>query len=529
MPKRRKWESWARKPAAIQGKLAFAVRAENRARAFKRAIAAITGLVVLLIVAGSESGRYASVTLDPQWQKPAQPDDRASAGSRIGTRTHQCYSDCGTPPAHDKALADATTPGSPMDRFLRAAGMDAGSAVMRWGNVNRSILLSSAVFEPDDKRSYRLKPGVRSVWVIGLSFRDSLAMFLIPDTPPARELAALAGGVVVPESVQTTNSWGCRGPEPDTAAPVRVLVLGDSMMQGSLVGDADTPPAKLECYLSLALKARVSVLNTGHLGYSPEQYEQTLRELGDRFRPHYVIVSIFHNDFGDMSDPANWSEGEYWLDRIMELCMHRGWQCVFVPAADEAALLGPRNIEPFQSQLNRIIKISSAKYIDTIGPFTDVLLRLKNDAARARQPVQNPLYNLHLMGDGHYSPLGADLWARVVARRLLLLWDQLALSGMTTPEPVMIHAQSPAPAMPGVESFAEAPDELRGRRQSQACEHQVDDRRYDESADRSGLQTGDHVRLKCDSSIRAQRQRRIPSAQAIKPAGLIPVRNADRT
>ena len=56
---------------------------------------------------------------------------------------------------------------------MRAAGMDAGSAVIRWGNVNRSIVLSSAVFEPDDKRSYRMKPGVRSIWVIGLSLQEN--------------------------------------------------------------------------------------------------------------------------------------------------------------------------------------------------------------------------------------------------------------------------------------------------------------------------------------------------------------------
>ena len=110
-----------------------------------------------------------------------------------------------------------------MDVFLRAAGMDANSAVIRWGNFDQSIVLSSAVFEPDDERSYRFKPCVRSVWVIGLSFRDMLAMFLIPDTPAARDAAAHAGGRVVPSSVQTTNSWGCRGPEPDPTAPVRVL------------------------------------------------------------------------------------------------------------------------------------------------------------------------------------------------------------------------------------------------------------------------------------------------------------------
>ena len=114
---------------------------------------------------------------------------------------------------------------------------------------------------------------------------------------------------VVPKSVQTTNSWGCRGPEPDTTAPVRVIVLGDSMMQGPLVGDSETPPARLQAHLSQALGSPVSVLNTGHMGYSVEQYDQTLRAFGDRFRPHYVVISICGNDFGDRDDPANWVEG----------------------------------------------------------------------------------------------------------------------------------------------------------------------------------------------------------------------------
>ena len=91
--------------------------------------------------------------------------------------------------------------------------------------------------------------------------------------------------------------------------------------------------------------AKVSVLNTGHIGYSLEQYDQTLRALGDRFRPHYVVISVCQNDFGDLNDPASWSEGEYWLDQIVELCRHREWQFLFVPLADEFAILGPRNLE----------------------------------------------------------------------------------------------------------------------------------------------------------------------------------------
>ena len=194
--------------------------------------------------------------------------------------------------------------GPAMDKFLGAAKMDARTAVIRWGNIDRSIVLSSAVFEPDDGRSYRLKPGVRSIWVIGMTLAQSLAMFLVPDEPEVIEAARRAGGTVVPQSLQTTNSWGCRGPEPDTTAPVRILVLGDSMMQGALVGNTDTPPAKLEYYLTQALKAHVCVLNTGHIGYSIEQYDQTLRALGDRFGPDFVVVSVSENDIGDLKDPA---------------------------------------------------------------------------------------------------------------------------------------------------------------------------------------------------------------------------------
>src|SRR6516164_743605 len=63
MQERRMWAGWSRKPVAVQGKLAFAVRAEKRVRAFKRAIGALTALAILALVAGTETGRYAAVLL----------------------------------------------------------------------------------------------------------------------------------------------------------------------------------------------------------------------------------------------------------------------------------------------------------------------------------------------------------------------------------------------------------------------------------------------------------------------------------
>jgi hypothetical protein len=81
-----------------------------------------------------------------------------------------------------------------------------------------------------------------------------------------------------------------------------------------------------------------------------------------------------------------------------------------------------------------------------------VVRRLKNDAVRRGAPISDPLSNLHLLGDRHFSPLGSDVWARAVARRLLLVWDRQVLDGLPSPEPVVRHAHSAHPSIPGDES-----------------------------------------------------------------------------
>jgi hypothetical protein len=447
MPRGRWWQRRSRGAATVQGRLAFVVRAERTERAFKRAIAALTALLLIGLAAGTSSGRYAATLLTIQARKLwdsalGAPPDRKVYEERLRVDRLRNAATA------RRALAEVAAPGSELDVFLRTAGMDAKSAVIRWGNVDQSIVLSSAVFEPDDDRSYRLKPCVRSVWVIGMSFRAMLAMFLIPDTPEARAAAARAGGRVVPSSVQTTNSWGCRGPEPDTTAPVRVIVLGDSMMQGALVGDTESPPARLQAQLSRSLAAPVSVLNTGHMGYSVEQYDQTLRAFGDRFKPHYVVIGICGNDFGDRSDPANWVEGKYWLDRIADLCNQRRWEFLLVPGPGHTTLTGPRNLHEYQAPVNRIFGRGGTRYVDPLEALTDALLRVKNDGLRNGVVDADPFYNTRFLGDQHYSALGSDFWARAVARRLLLAWDNQVLNGYPAPEPVLRHARSAHPVIP---------------------------------------------------------------------------------
>ena len=117
-------------------------------------------------------------------------------------------------------------------------------------------------------------------------------------------------------------------------------------MQGLFVGDEQTPSECLKRHLSRDLKARVEVLNTGHLGYSPEQEYYTLREYADRFRPRFVVLNLFANDFGDLFEvldgKGDWEEGKYWLGQITQFCRTRGLICLTVPAPWVNQLEGQR-------------------------------------------------------------------------------------------------------------------------------------------------------------------------------------------
>ena len=103
--------------------------------------------------------------------------------------------------------------------------------------------------------------------------------------PETADLVKGTGAEIVSGSTQTTNSWGLRGPEPDLKARWRGIVLGDSYMQGLFIGDDQTPTECLKRELKTRLGATVEILNTGHLGYSPEQYYYTLVQYGKRFAP----------------------------------------------------------------------------------------------------------------------------------------------------------------------------------------------------------------------------------------------------
>ena len=83
-----------------------------------------------------------------------------------------------------------------------------------------TLVMSGQVFaRVDSGRQYQLRPGLRSIWIRQIATMGmDVCVSQLPDTPDVRQLAAPAGVQIVPGPVQSTNSWGCRGAEPDMNA-----------------------------------------------------------------------------------------------------------------------------------------------------------------------------------------------------------------------------------------------------------------------------------------------------------------------
>ena len=161
---------------------------------------------------------------------------------------------------------------------------------------------------------------------------------------------------------------------------MRGIVLGDSYMQGMFIGDDVTPSECLRRYLQGELNERVSVLNTGVIGYSPEQYYFTLKAFADRFQPQFVIVSVFANDCGGEIEAAtrglgDWYEADYWLTQIVGYCREHHWPCLIVAAPYEFCLLERRNSGHYPGRLVDMLDIESQMFLDPLDDFLDEHMR----------------------------------------------------------------------------------------------------------------------------------------------------------
>ncbi len=420
-----------RAPRYRQNVLPFIERSDRRRRWFKRMIVAITVLVATVLIGASLTGRF-HLHL---WTRRARDQallrlfglepDRAQVDAEWRYRRER-----GVEQTLEvlTGFYDQTT--EEMRELFRVAGMDPEHGLIRWGRGDQAFLISPQVFEPDEHgRSYRMRPSTRSVWLRQITLHNGpFGMFQVLDTPEHRSAAVHAGGIVDEGSVQNTNSWGLRGAEPDLSAPVRGIVLGDSFMQAMFNGDGETPSVYLERYLRSAWKVPVSILNTGHIGYSPEQYYHTLREYGERMGPRFVVVSVCPNDFGDggavLRGEGDWfDEARYWLNQTRQWCSARQSALLLVPVPTFTQIEGIRNDAFYPGQVCNIFKSSSLAYCDPLNEFVDEHIRLVNLSEMAgRRSTRSELFNRRI-DDDHFSPRGAQLWAEIVGRRLTRIVD----------------------------------------------------------------------------------------------------------
>jgi hypothetical protein len=325
-------------------------------------------------------------------------------------------------------IYESTPP--PYQGLMRYAGLDPDHGLLRWGNYDQTLLLPSTVFEPDEAgRSYRLRPCTDSIWLREVAIQGGvLTFFLVPDRQGLEDAIRGTAAIPVMKSKQSTNSWGLRGPEPELDAPLRGIVLGDSYMQALFIGDHETPSECLKRYLEAKLKTRTSILNTGVLGYSPEQYYFSLVAFADRFRPQFVVVSFFANDFGECFEVTqgrgDWAEGKYWLDKIARFAQSRGWPCLFVPTPVLDRTLGRRKNGYYPGMISNVLETSGIVFLNPAEAFVNEHLRLLTDLERRGERASGCLlFNGHI-GDGHFSALGAEVWAESVGRRLSLLIER---------------------------------------------------------------------------------------------------------
>jgi len=419
--------------ALTQRNLPFLERSCRRERFFKRTIVTGTVLVVVALCGATSSGRF-QIRLWAIWAHRLYArglfglePDRAEIDAEWRLRRQRGIE---STRANLTSYYRHTT--EEMRELFRVVAMDPEHALIRYGRADEAFVISSQVFEPDEHgRSYRFRPNTRSIWLRQVTLRNGpFGLFQVLDTPEHRAAAARAGAVADLRSVQNTNSWGLRGPEPDLSAPVRGIVLGDSFMQGMFNGDLDTPPLKLERYLRSALKRPVTILNTGHIGYSPEQYYFTLCEYGERVRPQFVVVSVCPNDFGDgpavLEGRGDWfGEAAYWLVQIQLWCRGHAAACVLVPVPTRAQIEGLRVDDIYPGKVCKILRTTSTRYCDPLNDFADEHMKLATQDFKTGQgSARSALYNREI-NDDHFSPRGAALWARVVGRRLTRILDSL--------------------------------------------------------------------------------------------------------
>jgi hypothetical protein len=128
---------------------------------------------------------------------------------------------------------------------------------------------------------------------------DHVLYRLIPGAQRVNTLPPVNGSLRIRYRI---NSRGFRGDElAPSGKSLRVLVYGDSFIQGDFSQTGDTFTVRLKTHLERQMGKSVEVVNAGVAGYGPDQELRRMEVDLPKLKPNLVIVAIYAgNDFGDL-------------------------------------------------------------------------------------------------------------------------------------------------------------------------------------------------------------------------------------
>ena len=109
------------------------------------------------------------------------------------------------------------------------------------------------------------------------------------------------------------NSHGIRGSERPYAKPggtIRIVVVGDSFVEGYSVEEAARVTEVLEKSLAAKLSRPVEVIALGTAGYSTDQELLWLESEGLKYQPDFVVLMFYYNDIWFNDQPSYWRGGK---------------------------------------------------------------------------------------------------------------------------------------------------------------------------------------------------------------------------
>jgi hypothetical protein len=184
--------------------------------------------------------------------------------------------------------------------LLVAAGVCLGAlcfAPLSWNQKALTLLISTGVSLLLAEIVLRAALGPR---YLGIYERDDRELYrLIPGAERVNVMPPLNGGGVIRYRI---NSRGFRGAELAPAGhSTRVLVYGDSFIQGDFSRTEDTFTEQLKGRLAGKTGTTTEVINAGVAGYGPDQELRRMEQELPVLKPSLVIVAIYAgNDFGDL-------------------------------------------------------------------------------------------------------------------------------------------------------------------------------------------------------------------------------------